>query len=215
QGLDLIISIFNHSADWYAHPRVRSDCVEPPFEIALTFADGTSRTQWCNARLWNLYRGTSVGPYVLQSLLMALELWLLEFAKAYPDALDAMLLQILKRSDSVALTAVVASVATGFPHSSGETLLALLRSPVCILLDRSRRANEPQVPSRMLALMPRVNVEDEVYEQEREEADARPHRHQDLETAIISVQFGPLASRVHETLDRHRADMPPVGEQDD
>jgi hypothetical protein len=215
QGLDLIISILNHSADWYAHPRVRSDCVEPPFEIALTFADGTSRTQWCNARLWNLYRGTSVGPYVLQSLLMALELWLLEFAKAYPDALDAMLLQILKRSDSVALTAVVASVATGFPHSSGETLLALLRSPVCILLDRSRRANEPQVPSRMLALMPRVNVEDEVYEQEREEADARPHRHQDLETAIISVQFGPLASRVHETLDRHRADMPPVGEQDE
>ena len=58
RGVAFIFGVFNHSADWYAHRRVRSEYVEPPFEITLTFADGTSRTQWCNARLWNLYRGT-------------------------------------------------------------------------------------------------------------------------------------------------------------
>lgn len=217
QGLDLIISILNHSADWYAHPRVRWDYIEPPLEITLTFVDGTSRTQWCNTRLWNLYRGTSVGPDVLQSLLMALERWLLESAKAYPDELDAILLQILKRSDSAALTAVVASVATAFPHSSGETLLVLLRSPECILLDRNRYANECQAPSSILAILPRLNVnaEEIVYQREREEADAHPHRREDLETAIKKVQFGPLGPQVHEILDRHRAEMPPVDEQDE
>lgn len=215
QGLDFIIGVFNHSADWYAHPRMRSEYVEPPFEITLTFADGTSRTQWCNARLWNLYRGTSVGPYVLQSLLMALERWLLEFAEARPRELDAVLLNILQRSDSAALTAVVASVATAFPHAAGETLLVLLRSPLCILLDRHRLANESQAPSKMFSLMPRLNAWDEVYEEERKEADALRHRSHDLETAIANLQLGPLGPRVYEILDRHRAKMPPVDEQDE
>ena len=81
KGLDFLISVFNHSADWYSHPRV-AEGVEPPFEIELTFADGTSRKQWANSRLWLWYRGTSVGPEVLQSLLMALERWLLDLGAA-------------------------------------------------------------------------------------------------------------------------------------
>ena len=141
KGIDFIIAVFNHSGDWYAHPRVRSEYVETPFEMTLTFADGTSRTQWCDGRLWDLYRGMSGGPYVLQSLLMALERWLLECAEAYPRELDAILQQILKRSENAAITAVVASVATAFPHSSGEALLVLLRSALCIRLDRIRLAS--------------------------------------------------------------------------
>jgi hypothetical protein len=214
KGLDLIIAVFNHSAEWYAHPRV-SDHVEPPFEMTLTFADGTSRTQWCNARLWNLYRGTSVGPNVLQSLLMALERWLLEFAEAHPGKLDGVLLHILKQSHSAALTAVVASAATAFPHASCETLLVLLRSPLCIRMDRQRLVVESQAPSRLLGFMPQLNARHELYEAERKEADALPHRQRDLETAIMNLQMGPHTVRVHEILDRHRAEMPSVDEQDE
>jgi hypothetical protein len=43
--------------------------------------------------------------------------------------------------------------------------------------------------------------------------DARPQRHHDLESAIANLQLGPLASRVHEILDRYRAEMLPVEEQ--
>lgn len=215
QGLDFIIEVFNHSADWYAHPRVRSEYVEPPFEITLTFSEGTSRTQWCNARLWNLYRGMSVGPYVLQSLLMALERWLIEFAETRPRELDSVLLDILQRSDSAALTAVVASVATAFPHGSGETLLVLLRSPMCFRLDRERFAIESRAPSRLSDFIPRLDERDIIYEEERKEADVRPHRRQDLETAIANLQLGQLATRVHELLDRYRAEMPPVKEQNE
>ena len=83
QALDFLINIFNHSADWYAHPRVH-DPLEPAWEIELTFADRTTRKQWGNQRLWNMYRGTSVSPHVLESLLMAFEKWLFEFGRKYP-----------------------------------------------------------------------------------------------------------------------------------
>jgi len=211
-GLEFIIDVFNHSTEWYANPKVPRN-IEPPYEITLTFVDGTTRKQWCNALLWNLYRGTSVGPYVLQSLLMALERWLLEFAEDHPDKLDEVLLSILKRSDSAAVTAVVASVATAHPYASGETLLVLLRSKECILLDRQRLANESQTPSSIAGFLPQLNANNKVYEAERKEADALPHRRWDLEHAILNLQLGPLAPKVHKIIDEHRAAMPLVAEQ--
>jgi hypothetical protein len=215
QGLAFILDVFNHSADWYAHPRAGSEHVEPPFEMTLTFADGTSRMQWCNPRLWNLYRGTSVGPYVMQSLLMALEHWLLEFAEAHPHELDEVLLNILRRSDSAAPTAVVASIATAYPHASGETLLVLLRSPLCILLDRHRLSKESHVTTGIFELMGGLDAGSKFHNEERKVADAQPHRHRDLENAIANLQLGPLAARVHDILDQHRAGMSPLDEQDE
>lgn len=213
-GLNFLIDVFNHSAEWYAHPRVPS-YIEPPFEITLTFPDGTVRKQWCNARLWNLYRGTSVGPYVLQSLLMALERWLLEFVSDHPDKLDEVLLSILKRSNSAALTAVAASIATSYPHACGQTLLVLIRSRECILLDRQRLASASDAPSRIADLLPRLDAREKIYETERKEADAFPHRRWDLELAMLNLQLGPLAPEVHRIIDEHRKALPPVVQQDE
>ena len=217
KGLDLIIDVFNHSTEWYAHPRegCEDEAVEPPFEMELIFSDGTSRKQWVNPRLWNLYRGTSVGPDVLQCILMALEHWLLEYAEAHPDELDQTLLNILQRSNSGALTAVVASVATAFPHSAGETLLILLRSRLCILLDRQRLVIGSQTPTMMADYFPSFNALNKIYKQERKQADKRPYRIRDLEAAILELQSGSFVSRIHEILDQHRAEMPPVEEQNE
>ena len=213
EGFDFIIEVFNHSADWYARPRVRSESVEPPFEMLLTFADGTSRTQWCNKRLWMWYRETSVGPYLLHSILMALECWLLELADSEPHELDETLQGILRRSESAALTAVVASVATAFPHEASETLLVLLQSRTCIQHDRRRLASEAQAPSLFAEVFPSPNNRNKIYEDERKKTDARPHRRHDLEWAIMNLQLGPFASRVYEIIDRHRVEMPPPKRQ--
>lgn len=214
KGMDFVIAVLNHSVEWYAHPRV-SENIEPPFEIELIFTDGISRRQWCNARLWNLYRGSSVGPYVLQCLLMALERWLLEFAERHPRDLDAALTDILRRSNSAALTSVVASVATAFPHASGETLFVLLRSRICIWLDRQRMVTETNLSSGLLSSMLEMRAENKIYVAERKKANALPHRRSDLEAAIANLQLGPFATRVHEILDQHRAALPPVSEQGD
>ena len=213
EGLDFIVEIFNHSADWYARPRMEYRNVERPFEITLTFADGTSQTQWCNPRLWNLYRGTSVGPNVLQSMLMALEHWLLEIGETDSHELDEMLLGLLKKSESGALTAVVASIATAFSHDAGETLLVLLQSPDCIQLDLQRRVNEMRVSSS--SVFSELNERNQVYVNERKKTAKRPHRQCDLESAILHLQLGHLASRVHQILDQYRAELPPLVNQNE
>ena len=213
EGLDFIIEVFNHSADWYARPRVQARGVKPPFEMLLTLSDGTSRTQWCNERLWMLYRGISVGPNVLLSILMALEYWLLELAESDPHELEGTLLSILRRSESAALTAVAASVATAFPHEASECLMALLQSRICIQLDRRRLASEAQAPSALAEVFPSLNNRNKIHEDERKKADARPHRRHDLELAIMNLQLGPFAPRVHNIVDRYLAEMPPPEKQ--
>lgn len=215
EDLDLLVTVFNHSADWYAHLRIAEGRIEPPVEVTLEFADGTTQIQWCNARLWNLYRGTSVGPYVLQSFLMALERWLLELAEVNEPVLDMVLMAILQRSGSAALTAVVASVATAFPHASVETLLVLLKSPDLVRMDRQRLAQESHAPSNVSRWLPQINAESGIYDEERREADAHKHRRHDLEAAIANLQLGPYAPRVHEILDRQRSAMPPIDQQNE
>ena len=215
QGLDFVISVLNHAMDSYARPRVRLEFVEVPDEITLMFSDGTSRIQWCSARLWNLYRGTSVGPCALQSLLMATEQVLLELAEENPTIVDEILLDLLRRSNSVALTAVAASIATAYTHLCGETLLVLLGSPECILLDNKRCGHEWQAPSRIGANSPTFDVKDEIYTRERKEADGLPHRHRTLVRAIFELQLGERAPRAHEILDRHLAAMPPAEGQEE
>lgn len=206
KGLEFLIKVFNHSAEWYAHPRL-GDRLEPAWEVELTFAGGSTRKQWVNPRLWGLYRGTTVGPYLLQSLLMALENWLLDYAKSHPEGLDVVLLEILQRSDSAALAAVVASVAVANPHRSGEALLVLLSVRDYVEIDRSRMAAEHQTLS-LAGLFPTIGAENEIYEEERKKSDALPHRRHDLEAAIANLQLGPLAPRVHAIIDRYIAALP-------
>lgn len=140
KGVAFIIELINHATEWYAHPRYPMEYVEPPTKMTLQFSDGTTREQWVNDRLWNLYRGTSVGPYLLQSALMALECWLLEFKDSQPDATDLLLIRLLRESDSAAITSVVASLITACPQLAPEAGLVLLRSPECIFLDKMRMA---------------------------------------------------------------------------
>lgn len=206
KGLDFLAQIFNHSAEWYAHPRL-GEGLEPAWEVELTFADGLVRKQWVNPRFWGMYRGLGASPYVLQSLLMALEKWLLDYAKSYPEGLDAVLLGILQRSDLAALAAVVASVATAHPHQSGEALLVLLSVRDYILIDRSRMGSEHQT-SMLAGMFPTLNTENKIYEEERKQSNDLPHRQHDLELAIANLQFGSLAPRVHAIIDKHLAELP-------
>ena len=203
-ALEFIIGVFNHVAEWYAHPRV-SDRLEPAFEVDLRLPDGTLKKQWCNGRLWNLYRGTSVGPDVLQSYLMALERWLHELAKQAPKRLDAVLVDLLAKSDNSAIIAVVASVATAFPFQCGESLLTLLTAREYVTMDRHRLATESRGVTEIFGnLLAHRNAENRLYQSEREEADKWPHRRQDLEFAITQLQFTHFAERVQKILDNHR-----------
>lgn len=214
-ALEFTVGLMNYCAESYAHPRYPRRFVEPPFQITLTFADGRSVEQWCNVRLWNLYRGTSVGPSMLQSALMALEHWLLCMCNSQPDDVEVILLFLLRRSECAAVTAVVASIATAFPHQAGEAALVLLRCRDCVLLDRTRMVSEMQATSRLFEMFPTHDASKEILASERKAADAMPHRQQDLESAAANLQLGPLRPQVHEILDGHRASLPAIADQND
>lgn len=208
KALDFYIEIFNHSAEWYAHPRVHAEYVEAPEEITLTFSDGTTQRQWCNGRMWCWYRELSVGCYALHSMLMAFERWLKEVAESEGAVLDAVLVTVLRRSISGALTSVCAAIANAYPDKTGETLLTLLRSPTCIHLDRERYARESvSAVNPLSGLLARQTHQ--FLKNERREANAWAHRRIDLEGAILRLQFGSLKGPAQEIIDQHRAAMPP------
>ncbi len=212
RAMDFICEVFDRSADWYRNPRGENR-LEPAWEAEVRFKGDKARTIVVNERFWFLYRGLSVGPYALQSILMALERWLFELADSNPTLLDQILLSLLNRSGSGAVVAVVASLATAFPRLAGETLLVLLRTPALFRLDKYRLAHESGSARQIASMFPSFTAEGRVFEAERAESDSRPHRKRDLELAILDLQFGPLGPRVQETLDGLRAEMRPANEQ--
>ena len=213
KGLAFLRDVFNHSANTYADTR-GTDALEPAEKIQLTFPDGKLKAHWANQRLWNLYRGTSVGPDVLISMLMALERYLLEVADVRPDGLDVLLTRILMSTDSASLAAVTASVATAHPQLAGETLLALLSAPAYIEFDRGRLVVESHASVTLgMAATALASAESKVYVEERAKADTLAHRKGQLETAILELQFGAFAPRVAAVLDAHRQSLPPVPAQ--
>jgi hypothetical protein len=95
KGIKLVQEVFNHSAERYSHQNGLVHKLELPKPVTITFSTGVSRQQWCNGRLWGLYRSMTVGPYCLQSMLMAMERWLREVAESGSDQLDQILQVIL------------------------------------------------------------------------------------------------------------------------
>jgi hypothetical protein len=96
----------------------------------MYLSNGSRVEQWCSDRLWCLYRSSSVGPHVLQSALMALETWLLELCQENLEIVDRILMDILTRSNNVAVTSVVASVAIAHPKLAGQAAISLLKCPI-------------------------------------------------------------------------------------
>jgi hypothetical protein len=62
-GLTFVIDFANHAGRWYGERLYPSDALERAWQCTLTLPTGPV-TQWINPRLWNLFRGTSVGPEV-------------------------------------------------------------------------------------------------------------------------------------------------------
>ena len=212
-AIEFLIELFNHVADWYAHPRVTNP-LEPAFEISIVLPDGSTKTHWANSRLWQLYRGTSVGPHVLQSYLMALERWLRELSKFQPDMFDPILVELLSRTDCASVAAVVAAVATAFPFQAGEAILCLLSSREYVELDRARMVADFSPPSQVLGAMLNVS-QDHLFRDERNEANKWPSRRDDLEAAVRNLQLTAAAPRVQSRLDELRAALGPIDSQND
>lgn len=215
KALDYILELLNRAAEKYAHSRLDSDekpsflpthYPEGVFRVELNLNDGTKIIQYCSHRLWCGYRGTAVLPYLLQSALMALENWFIRFVEDTNDAelMEWLFDHILRNSNSVMPTAVLASVATGFPEKLGKAALPLLRTPVFYEWDLIRSVQEAS------ALGYGYSPHDsfwKMYSEERKTGNQRPWRKENLEHLATRLQFTELRSEIYSILDTFKANI--------
>ena len=216
KGLDLIIRVMNFSAAAYGDLDRHTELIEKPVQVALQMPDGTEVEQWANSRLWRMYRGTSVAPHVLCSALMALEEWLFRLAESKPDELENTLLDLLRRSNNVAVTAVVTSVAQAYPVLAGTAAVALLTCPPFFHLDRGRFVSDGCNHDKIFGeAFPPLDAEHALFTAERSHSHERAHRRETLELLAVRLQFGHHRAAVQKLLDDYQAELPPVAEQDE
>jgi hypothetical protein len=219
KGLDFILNLLNRTADKYAHSDLdapsrhvvlRTGYSEPLVEqIEMPLNDGSVVRQYCSIRLWAAYRGYSVIPYLLQSALMALENWLIAYTEySESEQLEGLFDYILRHSNSVMPTAVLASVATGFPEKVGKFALPLLRIPELYDMDLRRFINEQGGNEIVWHLGFQIDALSKRYSEERRTAALRPWRKEHLESLIIRLQLLESRDEAFAAIDLLRAFEP-------
>lgn len=215
-GLDFLVRMINRSCDAYAHPNNRYEHIEQPGTLKLVLPNGDSREQYANGRLFGAYRGTSVTPYTFQSALMALERWLLDKAQRGDADVETVLLDLLARTNNVAITAVATSIADAYPLVAGEAAYTLLTCRPLLKADQERAVQEPFNRLRLGGLsLGAIDAEKGIYEEERDASAHLQHRGQSLEYVAVVLQMTErFQHRVWSLIDRYRAELPPESEHD-
>jgi hypothetical protein len=216
EALNLVLRFVNNACANFAKPENQLEFIEPPVEVEFSLPDNTKHRQWGGWYLWGSYRSATTAPYTMQSALMALEEWLFAKAERKDADLPDVLNDLLRRSNNVAITAVVASVATAFPHLAGPAAVSLLTCPWFFEWDIARLGHERTSHGSTIAdLGLHRDVEDFIYHRDRQQSAKRSHRQHHLENLAVMLQTTTLRARVWEVLDGFRAQLPAETIQND
>jgi len=121
---------------------------------------------------------------------MALENWLIACAETFEfQQIELLFDYILRNSNSVMPTAVLASVATGFPQKVGKAALPLLQNAKLYDLDKVRTTLHEGLKINWHYSPFTIDTLSKLYAEERHIAASRPWRKNHLEMLIISLQL--------------------------
>lgn len=189
KSLDFIIEFSNFAAETY----VSSSLGRSEYEVVSVCVGGNQFIDqyMCN-RLWCLYRGTQVSPHVLESIIMALEKFLIERGKnTSNERLEKILLNILSRSNSAILTAVVVSIVTALPDKTFNVAKLLFQTKELFFYDTNRYVLDRTHKSQLVTLRESfgINRANELHENERISACDERHRRFRLEDIMLQYQL--------------------------
>jgi hypothetical protein len=219
--LEFIVKLFNHSLDTF----LQSDFLAEDSivfnadlrkEVQFTLPDGTVVTQKGTLALWLMFRGTFIAtPYLLQSVLMALEKWMLQMAEFankkktaekflhFKEQLMLTYDYLLKNSRSVATTSVLVSVATAYPDLLAEKMLPIFTVKEFYKWDLERCHHEHS------ALAPLGSSSfGEFIQKERYESNHLPHRKEHLEMLFLKLSLGNYGEVLIKILDNFYSENP-------
>jgi guanylate kinase len=196
-GLNLIIDVMNHATEKYYQSNKSNR--ENTIKIHI---DNEEIIQVGDKKFWGFYRGWGYDHHLLPSIMMALERWLLDLCKRNeiePTKEISVLIHsaynyILRKSKSVATTAVLASVATAHPRQAAENVFPILKVKEFYDWDRERFFNE-----RDLFIPRGYDIYAEI---DREQSNNLPHRRKHLENLVFDFQIFGFKKEMFEILDK-------------
>lgn len=140
--IDFIVDLTNYCANSYKESSLNSDDNEC-HEIQIKISKKETIIQICSGRLWKIHRGSGVAPDLLESVLMALERWMLEYIKDISDDdATALCFYLLRKSNNVAITSLVLSVVMAYPEKLFDISCVLLHTKEVFYYDFSRQNAE-------------------------------------------------------------------------
>jgi hypothetical protein len=163
--IKFIIKLLNHAADSY----IQSDYgmnneflfpADTRSEVSINMLNGKQITHYASPTLWNMFRGTYIAaPYLLESVLMALESYMLSVAETLSEVKDDKYLEHLERlwdycydaliseSNNVMASAVLLSVSSAYKNIVGRRIFPLLKVKEIYQWDLYRHINERKARS--------------------------------------------------------------------
>jgi len=138
-----------------------------------------------NSTLWGMYRGMNTSPYLLQSILMALEMYLLNKSKILEQKeLEGLLSYLLTKAETSAITSVVASIVVAYPEKTFNIAFELFKVKAFLECDFNRSTAEYTNNIDMS-----YDSMSKVHSLYRESESARIHRKESLSSIMFKCQL--------------------------
>jgi len=173
KALPFLVELFNYAAQKYRETEFDNTMLCK--EILITLNNGKKLRQWGNHTHFAMYRGQVFAPDLLKSCLMVLEKWLLEMAgrddEISKENTHFVFDFLLKKSESVAISGVLTSVAMACSETVSDQILPFLRVREFFEWDFQRWTSD----INSLAIGGFLEF-DKIHQQERIESNKLPHR---------------------------------------
>ncbi|KEO73668.1 hypothetical protein [Anditalea andensis] len=208
KGLELFVQFINYSIDFYAQAKCQYKHQLKELEFELS--DGTRKKLWGAGELWVAYRGICVTHYLLESLLMSFEKFLLETAARKTETSKANLKFVFEyvynNTNNVTPLGALVSVAIAYPSEVDEAMLPLLKVREFYEWDLGRALQEHSALAPMDQTIPFA-------QKERWESNQLPHRKKfmrGLIDFILDYQFNvrKINKGIHQVFDQLKKDIP-------
>lgn len=185
--VNFILGFTNKAIEHYA----KSDVDDSVTLVDVIIDENTTIKQYVNQTIWGMYRGSGgiTKPHVLESMHMALEKFLLKFAKeGKVDVVESYLLYLIRDSQSASITAIVTSIVLAHPDKFSNIALILFRTIEFFHIDGIRKQQENEAKS-LYSIGYGLDKRKDVFADERINTCKDEHRASYLELLFLNYQY--------------------------
>ncbi|MGV8017160.1 MAG: AVAST type 4 anti-phage nuclease Avs4 [Ignavibacteria bacterium] len=215
--LDFIINFTNKAVESYSQSDYGKEDVEK-ITLYIKEKESIQNMSWA---IWAMYRGIGSPnvPYLLQSIHMALEAILLDFAQIIDsEILKKVLLTILNKSKTASLTSIVCSVVLANPDKFYDIALIFFKTIELFHFDTIRSTREFETKSLYAIGYGMDKINDILYTDERLKTSEDEHRNSNLESLFLNYQlFGvkgfteeqntEFIEKLYKIIDQHKSNV--------